>query len=106
MEVTLAYFDGCPHWRAADENVRTALNQSGILADLRYRRVATVEDAERLRFTGSPTVLIDGVDPFSEQAAPFGLSCRLYPTPSGLSGVPTIEQVRAALDEAHARSDP
>jgi hypothetical protein len=104
MDVTLLYFDECPHWRAADENVRAALSQSGIVAELRYRRVETVEDAQRLRFTGSPTVLINGVDPLSDPAASFGLSCRLYSTPSGLSGVPTIEQVRAALDDAQSRS--
>ena len=100
MDVTLLYFDGCPHWRAAAENVRAALGQAGIVADLRYRRVEAVEDAEALRFAGSPTVLIDGVDPFSDSAGSFGLSCRLYSTPNGLSGVPTVEQIRAAIDDA------
>ena len=28
-------------------------------------RVETAEDAERLRFVGSPTILVDGRDPFA-----------------------------------------
>jgi hypothetical protein len=104
MRVTLLYFDGCPHWRTADEHLRAALDQSRIAAELDHRRVETIEDAERLRFAGSPTVLIEGVDPFSDSAGSFGLSCRLYSTPNGLSGVPTIEQIRAALDDALRRA--
>ena len=104
MEVTVLYFDGCPHWRDADANVRAALDQSGVAAELRSQRVESADDAQRLRFPGSPTVLIDGIDPFGEPAASFGLSCRLYSTPNGLSGVPTIEQIRVAL--ASARPHP
>jgi hypothetical protein len=59
-------------------------------------RVATPEDAERLRFVGSPTVLVDGRDPFTDGGT-FGLSCRVYPTLDGLAGAPTVEQLREAL---------
>ena len=44
-------------------------------------RVETQEDAERLHFTGSPTVLIDGRDPFGVAEDFYGLSCRVYDTP-------------------------
>jgi len=60
-------------------------------------RVETAEDAERLRFIGSPTILLDGRDPFARAEATFGLTCRVYETPYGLAGSPTPEQVRAAL---------
>ncbi|MDK1017238.1 MAG: thioredoxin family protein, partial [Actinomycetota bacterium] len=48
-------------------------------------------------FHGSPTVLINGIDPFAENDAPVGLSCRIYRTDEGLAGTPTIDQLRQAL---------
>ncbi|MCA1737223.1 MAG: thioredoxin family protein, partial [Actinobacteria bacterium] len=54
-------------------------------------------------FCGSPTVLIDGVDPFSNRKAMVGLACRLYLTQNGPAGSPTIEQLRTAITAAHRR---
>jgi hypothetical protein len=100
VDVTLLYFDGCANWRTADDNLRAALGEAGLTtAEVHYRRVETVEEAEALRFVGSPTLLIDGIDPFSDPQASVGLSCRLYRTASGLAGVPSIEQIRAALEK-------
>ena len=61
------------------------------------RRVETLEEAERVGFHGSPSILVDGVDLFAEPGAGVGLSCWVYRTPDGLSGAPTVEQLRAAL---------
>jgi hypothetical protein len=69
------------------EDVRVALE-----------RVETPEDAERLRFTGSPTILLDGEDPFAAEAdGGFGLSCRVFSTPEGPAGSPTREQLAEVL---------
>ena len=73
---------------------------TGIAADPRHVNVATPEDAERLRFRGSPTILIDGLDPFAEESAPVGLSCRVLPTPDGLRGAPTHAQLVEALQRS------
>lgn len=54
----------------------------------------------RVGFHGSPSVLVDGVDRFSDPAAPVGLSCRIYQTPDGPAGSPTIEQLREILTQA------
>ncbi|HXH78738.1 hypothetical protein [Nocardioides sp.] len=59
--------------------------------------VDTIEEAERVGFHGSPSILVDGVDAFAEPGDGVGLSCRIYRTPDGLAGAPTIEQLRAAL---------
>ncbi len=63
-------------------------------------RVETPEDAERLRFVGSPTILLDGRDPFAGATVAFGLTSHVYQTPEGLAGSPTPEQLRAALRAA------
>ena len=84
------------------DRLREALRAEG-MADVEpiLERVETPEDAERLRFIGSPTVLVDGRDPFAEGSeASFGLTCRVYQTPEGLAGSPTPEQLRDALRAA------
>lgn len=65
--------------------------------DVRLRMVRTDTEAADLEFTGSPTILIDGSDPFVDSHAMAGLSCRLYSTPDGVAGSPSVEQLTAAL---------
>ncbi len=97
--VAIRYFDGCPSWRTAFHRLNEVLAEAGHDdIPVVLERIETPEDAERLRFIGSPTILLDGVDPFSGQAgAESGLSCRVYRTPEGLSGSPTKDQFREVL---------
>jgi hypothetical protein len=54
--------------------------------------------------TGSPTLLIDGHDPFAEPGSAASLSCRLYRDESGrIVGAPSVAQLRRALVELAAR---
>ncbi len=71
MEVRLLYFERCPHWQTLHGRLREALRAVG-MADVEpiLERVETAEDAERLRFIGSPTILVDGRDPFAVLDAP------------------------------------
>ncbi|WP_116452083.1 thioredoxin family protein [Blastococcus litoris] len=98
MDVTLLYFDGCTTWQVADQRLQEALARAG-RDDVRVQRrlVSTPEQAEAARFRGSPTVLVDGRDPFANPAAPVGLSCRVYRTADGLAGSPTVDQLLAVL---------
>jgi hypothetical protein len=63
------------------------------------RRVETDEEAQRLRFLGSPTVRVDGrdVEPGVDARDDFGLKCRLYRTQEGLTGALAEELLLAAL---------
>lgn len=99
MDITLLYFPDCPHWRTADERLRSlAAEQLDIT--LSHVVVDTDEAARAVGFSGSPTIHIDGVDPFAEPAAPVGLSCRLFATPNGYAGSPTLDQLRAAVSDS------
>lgn len=98
MKVQLLYFHGCPNWTEAEANLRQAL--AG--ADASSTRIEHVfidspEQAERWGFTGSPTILINGRDPFEEPGASVGLSCRIYITDDGLAGAPTQQQLTDVL---------
>ncbi len=97
MDVALLYFDGCPNWHETDQRLRQALAAAGLNVTPKYINVTSPEDAERLFFRGSPTVLVNGFDPFADASAPVGLSCRVFRTPDGLRGAPTVEQLVAVL---------
>lgn len=95
MSIELQYFEGCPNWKVADGRLRPLAEALGI--EIGYRLVSTPEEAEIARFRGSPTILIDGCDPFASGDEPVGLSCRVYQTPDGPAGSPTIGQLADAL---------
>lgn len=96
MNVTLLYFEDCPNWMVADEHLRALAAEFQDLA-IERRIVDTVEEAEATRFRGSPSFVVDGVDPFADAESPVGLSCRVYQTPAGHAGSPTLDQLRSAL---------
>lgn len=95
MDITLLYFDECPNWRTTDGHLRALAEELDL--EINRRAVTTPEEAAARGFHGSPTVLIDGRDPFLEGDEPVGLSCRIYQTPTGPAGSPTREQLRQAL---------
>jgi hypothetical protein len=103
MDITLLFFDGCPNWRIADARLAAIAEDIPGVRVTRHR-VESVEEAGRLAFRGSPSFVVDGLDIFAEPHAGvgFGLTCRLYQTPDGPAGVPSVEQIRAALGPGHA----
>lgn len=106
MDVELQVVPDCPNEAPAADLLRSALSLAGLTSQ---RFVVTViaddQEASRLGFAGSPTILINGSDPFvgSEQSS--GLTCRLYRRPDGhTSSLPDLWDLRDALTSA-ARDD-
>lgn len=103
-QVTVQYFVDCPNWRA------TADVLEGLAHEFRFslalQAVETDAEAERIGFRGSPTVLVDGRDPFATGDGPVGLACRIFLTETGLAGAPTEQQLRAILADAEDRGSP
>ena len=95
MIIEVLYFDGCPHHALTMDAVREAVARVGADAELREVEVRDAEDARRLRFLGSPTILVDGVDiePNARTSTDYAMSCRIY----GASGLPPREMIEAAL---------
>ena len=96
VEITLRYFVDCPNWQVVESH----LNQIGVT--VRHQRIESFEVASEYGFRGSPTVLVNGVDPFYDPDAQVGLVCRVYVTPQGLAGSPSIDQIEEVI--ASARS--
>ena len=90
----------CPTVAATVANLRQALDELGRSPDEMTVRVIVDERAAiEAGMRGSPTVLIDGTDPFSDIGAPVSVSCRLY-AGAGRSPAPSVDLLRQAL-EAH-----
>ena len=97
MLIELLYFDGCPSWRVALENLEAALVVEGLQAEIRLVRVEDDAKAARLKFLGSPSFRVNGVDFWPEERKRYNMSCRVYLTPLGMKGAPTDEMLREQL---------
>jgi hypothetical protein len=100
--VEVLYFEGCPNHGPAVELVERTSRQLGIETDLQLTAVPDREAAGRLRFLGSPTIRVDGIDidPSGAGRSDYALSCRLYQTSGGLRREPDPRWLRDALRRA------
>ncbi|MCX4624616.1 hypothetical protein [Streptomyces albogriseolus] len=97
MEIEVLVVPRCPNEQTVADRLRRALADIGLReTGFTTRVIADRTEAERVGFAGSPTVLVDGRDLFTEGRPP-GLACRVYRTPHGLAGAPGAGQLRRAL---------
>jgi len=102
--VQILYFDDCPNHEQARALVERIAAESAVEPEIELVNVPDANAATQLRFLGSPTVRVNGVDvePGAETRSDFVLSCRLYRAEHGFSGQPDEEWIRDALAEALA----
>jgi hypothetical protein len=96
--IQFLYFDGCPSWKTGLKNLKEALTRSGLQIDVQIVKVETPQDAQEYRFLGSPSFVMDGSDLWPEERESYYLGCRIYQTPKGLIGYPTIEMLQEKID--------
>lgn len=99
IQIVLQYFDDCPNWKTTADRLSRLVDE-GMPADIEYQYIDSLETAMATGFRGSPTVLIEGVDPFGDDDPPVGLACRVYRTENGHSGSPSLNQLRDAINQA------
>ena len=63
MKIDCYYSVGCTSDVALEKNLTEAMAAEGVEAQVNYQRIDD-EEAEKLGLKGSPTILIDGTDPF------------------------------------------
>lgn len=99
MTIELLYLDGCPNHDALLARLHELLDQIGRRPKLVLRKISDDATAQRERFLGSPTVRIDGrdVEPGADERTDYGMQCRLYATPTRLTGMPTDDWLRRSL---------
>lgn len=105
MDVEVLVVADCPNEGGVVMLVRQALDDVGLRrVPIRTRVVANEQDAEELGFVGSPTIRIDGIDPFDRRDLAVGLACRVYVERGIRSGLPDLGRLRQAL-KRHAETD-
>lgn len=77
------------------DRVKKAIEQSSVKIDYSEILVETEEEAETIKFRGTPTLIIDGID-FDDLEEPEKgtLACRYYP-----NGLPTEEEIILKIEK-------
>jgi hypothetical protein len=97
MRIELLYFQGCPNYLPAANRLRTVLRAERLTAEVSEIEVKDESTAKALRFFGSPTIRVNGldIDAVSRSISETRYACRRYP-----GGLPSVEMIRMALKEA------
>ncbi|AVZ72861.1 alkylmercury lyase [Streptomyces lunaelactis] len=99
VRITVLTVPDCPNAPAVRERLQTALAGRAVPVDL--VEVSGEASAARWGMAGSPTVLIDGEDPFAAAGTRPSVSCRLYRQADGTTdGAPSVADLRRALVQA------
>ena len=100
--VEILYFEGCPNHEPARALVERLARQLHVEPQIELVEVTDPDAAVALRFLGSPTVRVNGVDvePGAAERRDFAFSCRIYRSDGGASEQPEESWVRDALIEA------
>lgn len=94
----------CPNGPVMTERLQLVLaGRTGV--EVHQHVVTDESEAVRLGMHGSPTLLIDGRDPFAEPGEQASVSCRLYRDADGRTGgAPSVEELRRVLAGAECRT--
>lgn len=98
--IDFLYDPDCPSYEAALDRLRSVLADLGISAAVSVQEVTSHEQAQQLRFPGSPTIRVNGrdIDDRTAGGEGFSLTCRAYVRPDGrISPLPPETLIRDAL---------
>ncbi|MFE1885252.1 hypothetical protein [Streptomyces diastatochromogenes] len=97
MHVEMLTVPDCPNGPVLRERLTLAL-AGRTDVELTEHVVDDQAEAERRGMHGSPTLLVDGHDPFAAPGITAGVSCRLYRGTDGrVDGAPSVEELRRVL---------
>jgi hypothetical protein len=102
MTVELLWWDGCPSFPKALDQLKRILREEGVETNVEVIEVTSDDQARQDRFPGSPTIRINGDDVIPpDDGEPYSLTCRVYRTRDGrISAIPDPEDLREAVRRA------
>ena len=98
MRLEILQVPDCPNVRLLEQRIDSALAGTQVEVEITHRVLADAAAAADAGMTGSPTLLVDGADPFAEPGLVPSVSCRLYRADGGgIEGAPSVAALRQAL---------
>lgn len=98
VDIDLLTVPDCPNRQAALDRVGAALRLLGNPSvNIAERIINDPEEAKAAGMRGSPTILVDGQDPFAGPDVDTSVSCRLFPSNGTFDGAPSVEQLVTAM---------
>jgi hypothetical protein len=97
MKIELLYFNSCPSYQQALANLKAALKEKKLQAELILIDVESEEKAQKVGFQGSPSIRINGQD-LEGRDEGFSFSCRLYRVNGKPATAPGTEAILAKLE--------
>ncbi len=80
------------------------MEAEGINAHVKILRVDTDKDAEKLKYVGSPTIIVNGRDIDPPETHHYAATCRAYRVEDGrISALPSEPMIRNALRKAKTK---
>ena len=105
LQIEVLVVSDCPNRLSALDRLRTALDTlGGPPVTITERTIDDPAAAQAAGMHGSPTIRVNGQDPFARPDATPSVSCRLYPSDHGLDGAPSVDELVAALSVAMSSS--
>lgn len=98
MRVSFLYYEECPSHELALGRLREVMAEEGIPSEVEVVKVESEDQARQLRFVGSPTIRVDGLDIDPPSDSLYALTCRAYSLEGDrISPLPSREMIRRAF---------
>lgn len=97
MHLTILAVPNCPNVKLLEQRLMQAIGDRPDVT-ISQHEIGDQDQAARRGMHGSPTLLVDGIDPFAQPGRHASVSCRLYQKSRGKTdGAPSVRQLRAAI---------
>jgi len=97
--VEILYTDECPFWKETLKLIEETASDLKIDISVKKVRVSSEEEAKKLKFPGSPTVRINGVDidPTVKEVTGY-IGCRIYTYRGSIYEFPPKEMIKSGFE--------
>jgi hypothetical protein len=99
--VEFQYFEGCPNSKETLNNL-LSLVEEGYLKkeEIKIIKIESPDDAEKLNFQGSPSILYNGIDIYNlEKSSGFTYNCRTYFIDGKITGILPKSFIKERIQE-------
>ncbi|MFN0094553.1 MAG: DUF2703 domain-containing protein [Dehalococcoidia bacterium] len=105
MKIHFLYSKSTGIQKDADENLKQAIEATGVPSEIEYLEVLDSEDAKAKRFLGSPSIRVNGIDVEYGDREPdeYQAGTRYYNTPAGWKPFPHARLIANTILEQQAR---